>query len=367
MSRGSLPTESCGLYRWLRPFVFALEPEKAHRVTLALLKVIGPRTALLGAASGARRSSHAADQLARTIAGIRFANPVGLAAGYDKDAVALPGLAALGFGFLEIGTITPRAQVGNPPPRVARIPRERGLANALGFPNAGAALVARRVAAVKASPAWRAVAVPIAISIGKMRETTVEDAAADYVECLAHATPHADFIVVNVSSPNTPGLTRLQESGRIEALLDAVARANAELAARDGHAARPLFAKLSPDLDPSLLDEIVEIAVARGLAGLVLTNTLPVERAGLLSQARYGLSGAPIRESAHAAMARARARAGSRLALIGVGGIMSAADALARLDAGADLIQLYTGLIYQGPGLIGRILDAIAARARENA
>jgi len=363
MRRGSLAAEPIGLYHWLRPFLFALEPEKAHRVTLALLKVIGPRTSLLRAASGARRSSHLSDRLARTVAGIRFANPIGLAAGYDKDAAALPGLAALGFGFLEIGTITPRAQPGNPAPRVARIPRERALANALGFPNAGAAVVARRIAAVNASLAWRAVAVPIAVSIGKMRETAVEDAAADYVECLSHAAAHADFIVVNVSSPNTPGLTRLQESGRIDALLDAVARANAAVANEGAHAPRPLFAKLSPDLDPALLDEIVEVAVARGLAGVVLTNTLPVERAGVVSQARYGLSGAPIRDAAHAAVARARGRAGSRLALIGAGGIMSAADALARLDAGADLIQLYTGLVYEGPGLIGRILDAIAASA----
>lgn len=362
MRRGSLAAETFGLYHWLRPFLFALEPEKAHRVTLALLKVIGPRKTLLGAASGARRSSHLTGRLARTVAGIHFPNPIGLAAGYDKDAAALPGLAALGFGFLEVGTVTPRAQPGNARPRVARMPHERALANALGFPNAGAAAVARRVAAARATRAWSRVGVPIAISIGKMRETSVEDAAADYVACLAHTARCADFIVVNVSSPNTPGLTRLQEADRIDALLDAVARANEAVAVEGAHPPRPLFAKLSPDLPPGLLDEIVEIAAARGLAGLVLTNTLPVERAGLLSQPRYGLSGAPIRDASQAAIARARARAGSRLALIGAGGIMSAADALARLDAGADLIQLYTGLVYGGPGLIGLILDAIAER-----
>jgi dihydroorotate dehydrogenase len=362
-------------------------------VTLALLRASGPRPGILGQVSGAARARDASrrggarspetgtagalpyDPFARTIAGIRFPNPVGLAAGYDKDAVAMGGLAALGFGFLEIGTVTPRPQEGNPRPRVARLPAERGLANALGFPNAGAAIVARRIAATRADGGWRAVAVPIGISIGKMRETRIEDAAADYVACLEIVSSAADFIVINVSSPNTPGLTRLQETSRIDALLDAVMRANREVRAdADARvsaderavagiaaAPRPLFAKLSPDLEPALLDELVDVAVARGLAGLVLTNTLPTERAGLLSQARFGLSGAPIRERALAALERARTRAGGRLALIGVGGIMSGADAVERLRAGADLVQLYTGLVYQGPALIGRALAAIAA------
>ena len=391
--RASLADQPRSLYDRLRPLIFALDPERAHHVTLALLRAAGPRPGILGQVSGAARARDASrrggsrspetgaagalpsDPFARTIAGIRFPNPVGLAAGYDKDAVALGGLAALGFGFLEIGTVTPRPQGGNPRPRVARLPAELGLANALGFPNAGAAVVARRIAATRAESGWRAVAVPIGISIGKMRETRIEDAAADYVACLEIVSSVADFIVINVSSPNTPGLTQLQETSRIDALLDAVTRANREVRTDAGArvsaderaiagiaaAPRPLFAKLSPDLEPGLLDELVDVAVARGLAGLVLTNTLPTERAGLLSQARFGLSGAPIRARAVAALGRARARAGGRLALIGVGGIMSGADAALRLRAGADLVQLYTGLVYEGPALIGRALAAIAA------
>ena len=377
--RARLADQPRSLYDRLRPLIFALDPERAHRVTLALLRAAGPRPGILGQISGAARArardaarddgarsrepvaaSGPSDPFARTIAGIHFPNPVGLAAGYDKDAVALGGLAALGFGFLEIGTVTPRPQEGNPRPRVARLAAERGLANALGFPNAGAAMVAQRIAATRADSGWRAVAVPIGVSIGKMRETRIEEAAADYVACLEIVSSVADFIVINVSSPNTPGLTRLQETSRIDALLDAVVQANRGVR-NDANAPPPLFAKLSPDLEPALLDELVDVAVARGLAGLVLTNTLPTERAGLLSQSRFGLSGAPIRARSLAALERARARAGSRLALIGVGGIMSGADAVERLRAGADLVQLYTGLVYEGPALIGRVLAAIAA------
>lgn len=346
---------------------------------LSSLRAIGPRRALLARAGGAHRvaaraarsngaassDTHLASRslapapLARTIAGIRFPNPVGLAAGYDKDGVALPALAALGFGFIEIGTVTPRAQPGNARPRVARLPRERALANALGFPSAGAEAVAARLAALARDPGWARVAVPIGASLGKMRETPEAEAARDYAEVARRLAPHVAFLVVNVSSPNTPGLSRLQAAAPFDALVAAVGDAAREEAAARRASPRPIFAKLAPDLEPALFDEIVDVAVARGLAGLVLTNTLPVERAGVLAAPRYGLSGEPIRARALAALARARARAGDRLALIGVGGILSPADALDRLAAGADLVQLYTGLVYEGPGLIGRVLDAL--------
>ncbi len=325
---------------------------------LSSLRVVGARRALLAGASGAARTRGAA--LGRTVAGIRFPSPVGLAAGYDKDAAALPGLAALGFGFVEVGTVTPRAQPGNPRPRVARLPRERALANALGFPSAGAEAVAARLAALARDPGWARVAVPIGASFGKMRETPEAEAARDYAEVARRLAPHVDFLVANVSSPNTPGFTRLQAAAPFDALVAAVGAAAREEAAARGAPPRPLFAKLGPDLEPALLDEIVDVAVARGLAGLVLTNTLPVERPGVLATPRYGLSGEPIRARALGAIARARARAGDRLALIGVGGILTPADALERLAAGADLIQLYTGLVYEGPGLVGRVLEAIA-------
>ncbi len=297
--------------------------------------------------------------LERTVAGIRFPNPVGLAAGYDKDAVAIAALAALGFGFVEIGTVTPRPQPGNASPRVARLPREAAIANALGFPGEGAEAVGRRLARLAGDSRWARVAAPIGASLGMMRDTPPDEAARDYVEVLGALAPHADFLVANVSSPNTPGLARFREVERLDALAGALAgAARAEAAARGG-APRPLFLKLAPDLEPALLDDLVDLAAGRGLAGLALTNTLRTERPGLLATPAFGLSGAPLRARAIAALERARARAGGRLALIGVGGIMTPRDALDRLAAGADLIQLYTGLIYEGPALLGRTLDAI--------
>jgi dihydroorotate dehydrogenase len=358
-----VPRPPIGSYRLLRPLLFALDPESAHHLTLSTLRAIGPRRGVLARASGANRVARlavSASPLARIVAGIRFPNPLGLAAGYDKDAVALPALAALGFGFVEIGTVTPRPQPGNPRPRVARLPRERALANALGFPSAGAEAVAARLAALARDPGWARVAVPIGASLGKMRETPEAEAARDYAEVARRLAPHVDFLVVNVSSPNTPGLARLQAAAPFDALTAAVGAAAREEAAARRAPPRPIFAKLAPDLDPALLDEIVDVAVARGLAGLVLTNTLAVERSGVLATPRFGLSGEPIRARALAALARARARAGDRLALVGVGGILTPADALERLAAGADLIQIYTGLVYEGPALIGRILDAVA-------
>jgi dihydroorotate dehydrogenase len=358
-----LPRTPIRAYRFIRPLVFAIDPERAHRLALAALGAIGARPRLLARASGAG-AAPAADVPARTVAGIRFSNPVGVAAGYDKDAVAVAGLAALGFGFVEVGTVTPHPQPGNARPRVARIPREAALANALGFPSAGAAAVAARLRALRGDAGWARIAVPIGASIGMMRDTEPNRAAADYADALRQLAPFADFVIVNVSSPNTAGLARLRAADRLDALLSEVAAAaRAEGAAR-GTAPRPLFAKLAPDLEPGLLEEIVDAAAARGLAGLVLTNTLPAERPGLLASPRFGLSGAPLRARALAALERARARAGGRLALIGVGGIMTPQDAIERLAAGADLIQLYTGLVYEGPGLLGRTLAAIARAAR---
>jgi dihydroorotate dehydrogenase len=353
-----LPRPPIGFYHWLRPLLFTIDPESAHHLTLRALRAIGPRPSILGRVSGAARAAEDST-LALTVAGIRFPNPVGLAAGYDKDAAALPALAALGFGFIEIGTVTPRSQRGNPRPRVRRLPEERGLANALGFPSAGAEAVAARLDALGRDPGWARVRVPIGASLGKMRETPEAETARDLVEVLLRLAPHVDFLVINVSSPNTPGLTGMQAVAPFDALAAAVAAANREEAAARGARPRPLFAKLGPDLDPDLLDEIADVAIARGLAGLVLTNTLAVDRPGLLASPRFGLSGQPICERARAAVAGVRARAGSRLALIGVGGILSPEDATDRLAAGADLVQLYTGLIYEGPALLGRALDAI--------
>lgn len=367
-----------GFYRRIRPLLFAIDPETAHHATLAALRALGPRRGLLARVSGAHRAARfargpsqaarssspaaapAESPLAVAVAGLRFPNPVGIAAGYDKDAVAVPALAALGFGFIEIGTVTPRPQPGNSRPRIARLPEERALANSLGFPSAGAVAVAARLDELAADPVWERVRVPIGASLGKMRETPDPETARDIIEALLHLAPHVDFLVVNVSSPNTPGLTGLQAVAPFDALIGVVAAASRDEALSRGAFPCPLFAKLGPDLDPGLLDEIVDVAIARGLAGLVLTNTAPVERPGLLANARCGLSGAPIRERARAAIARARARAGHRLALIGVGGILSPQDALDRLAAGADLVQLFTGLIYEGPGLLGRTLERIA-------
>jgi dihydroorotate dehydrogenase len=336
----------------LRRLLFSLPPETAHHMALTALKIAArPRFR-----AALRRRYRVSDPALRTsIRGVSFPNPVGLAAGFDKNAEALQGLAALGFGFLEAGTLTPRPQPGNPLPRIWRLPQDRALVNRLGFNNAGAAAAAHRFsdAACCAEPgpvpSPLGLDILLGINIGKNKDTPPDVAASDYVFCLELLHPWAQFFVVNVSSPNTPGLRALQAPRDLEALLSAVGKKNEELAQDAAGVHKPLlFVKVSPDEVHG--EETVEIALRCGFDGIVATNTT-LSREGLSGPApsEGGLSGRPLRARSTDMIRRLFRAARGRLALIGVGGIFSAEDAYEKILAGASLVEVYTGFIYQGP------------------
>lgn len=295
----------------------------------------------------------------KTLFGIHFPNPVGLAAGFDKNALLLPHWDAFGFGFVEIGTVTPRPQAGNPLPRLFRLPADQAIINRMGFNNDGLdAIVAR----LRAHTRHRAI---IGGNIGKNKDTPNESAADDYRQCFEALYPYVDYFVVNVSSPNTPGLRELQEKEPLSRLLAELQTLNSRLAQP-----RPILLKIAPDLTDSQLDDILDIVQATGIAGLVATNTT-ISRAGLRTSAAElerigagGLSGAPLRARATEVIRYLRTKAGPALPIIAVGGIMTPADAQARMDAGADLIQLYTGFVYGGPSLPKRICRQLARAVR---
>ncbi len=325
-----------GAYRALRPLLFRIDAERIHHVTLNGVRIAGstpPTRALLRLASGAGATESV------ELMGLTFRNRVGLAAGFDKDAVALRGWAALGFGFAEVGTVTPLPQSGNPRPRLFRLTDTGALINRMGFNNAGADALAAHLTAVRSKLTAGFV---VGVNIGRNRDAA--DEISDYLAACRAVAPAADYIAVNVSSPNTPGLRGLQEPSRLLALLDALAAESP---------ARPLLVKLAPDLGPSNFDALITALARSPAAGLILSNTT-VQHEGETG----GLSGRPLLERMLTALCRARELAGERLLLIGSGGIFSGEDAAAALDAGADLAQLWTGLVYSGPGLIG---DAVAA------
>lgn len=337
-------------YRAVRPILFAADAEAIHHLTLSALALAGrsaPGRALCAAASGASSGPAPVELM-----GLRFRNRVGVAAGFDKDGVAIRGWAALGLGYVELGTVTPRPQPGSTRPRLFRLTADEALVNRMGFNNAGASALARRISHARPSLPDGFI---VGVNIGRNRDTQDAQAIDDYVVAAREVAPVADYVVVNVSSPNTPGLRDLQQPDRIGSLLSAV------IAVVDG---RPLVVKLSPDLDESQLNELVDAIAGAGARGLILGNTT-VRREGLRSSAvpaDGGLSGRPLLEGTLAAVVRARERAGLGLAIVGSGGIGSAEDARAAVDAGADLIELWTGLIYAGPGLIGESMLATRSR-----
>ncbi len=314
-----------------------LDPETAHRL------------ALTGLRAGLVRSAAAADPMLTTSAlGLRFASPIGLAAGFDKDAVALAPLSRLGFGFLEAGTVTPRPQPGNPRPRLFRLAADRGAINRMGFNNRGLAALLPRLA--RLSPRT----VPIGVNLGINKEGA--DPERDYPALLAAVAPLADYVVVNVSSPNTPGLRDLQGEARLAAILAAMTAAVPKRP--------PLLVKIAPDLSDAALTGVVETCIAAAVDGLIVANTTlarPLDLRDPAAREAGGLSGAPLFRRATAVLARARLLAGERLVLVGVGGVFSGADALAKLRAGASLVQLYTGFAYEGPRLIPRLNRDLAA------
>lgn len=338
-------------YKALRPLLFRLDPERAHRGALA---AVGLLEALFSTLRWAPRPwSH--PLLAQRLWGVDFANPVGLAAGFDKNAAAPHVWPLFGFGFAELGTVTALAQSGNPPPRLFRLTADAALINRLGFNSAGAAAVSARLATLTAR---LAPVVPLGINLGKSRVTPLEAAAGDYVEGVRQLAGFASYLALNVSSPNTPGLRDLQEEERLRPLLEAVQAANAAAV----RPPRPVLLKVAPDLSDDALGAIVALARSAGVAGFVATNTT-VARPGLRTRIDEagGLSGEPLRDRATAVVRVLRRHAGPDLPIVGVGGVASGADAYAKIRAGASLVQVYTGMIYEGPWLARRIAVDLAA------
>ncbi len=323
--------------------MFRLDPERAHHLALGLLQQLAQMPSLLKLWQHWQPLEHAALQM--QVAGLHFPNPVGLAAGFDKNATAIAAFQALGFGFVEVGTVTPRPQVGNPLPRLFRVPTDEAVINRMGFNNDGASVVARRLR----HPPDRT---PIGVNLGKNAETPLEKALDDYCSCLQELFDVGSYVVVNVSSPNTPGLRALQSSGNLRRLLRGVQDCNQALARLRQVRPRPLFVKIAPDLQAHELDDIVEAVQACALDGIVATNTT-TSREGLTTVIAEagGLSGRPLRQRSTDVIRYVYRRAEGRIPLIGVGGIFSAEDAYEKICAGASLVQLYTGLIYRGPGL----------------
>ena len=336
-------------YRLVRPILFTVEAERIHHLSIAALRVAGSNVVgrwLLGVAGGARHCEPPIELL-----GISFRSRTGIGAGFDKDARALRGWAALGAGFAEVGTVTPLAQPGRERPRLFRLPQDEALINRMGFNNAGAAALARSVMLARAQlPAGFVVGV----NIGRGADTPDDKAEDDYLEAYRLVAPVADYVAVNVSSPNTPGLRDLQDPSRLVGLLRALREAGERL-----QASPPLLVKLAPDLEPDAFDALLT-SLAGESDGLILGNTT-LSREGVrsaLAGESGGLSGRPLRELMLAAVARARAASPSAV-IVASGGIGSADDVAAAYRAGADLVQLWTGLVYRGPGLIG---EAIAVR-----
>ncbi len=343
------------MYGLLRALLFRLDPERAHHVavgSLARLSATSVGRRMLHAGFGARVEAPA------QVLGLTFPNRIGLAAGFDKDATAWRGFAAMGFGHVEVGTITPLGQPGNPKPRVFRLPEDRAVINRMGFPGEGMAFAAARLQGPKPP------GLVLGVNFGKNKDTPLEDAAADYLAVMNELAQYADYLVVNVSSPNTPGLRKLQTGARLEALLQALVARRDVLRAELGTGAGPLplLVKLAPDLSDADLDDALEAIDHAGIDGIIATNTT-LDRAGLRSPAKResgGLSGAPLSERATRVVGEIYRRTGGKRPIIAVGGIMDVDDALRKIDAGAALVQIYTGLIYGGPGLVGRVARGLA-------
>ncbi len=341
------------LYSTTRALLFRLDPEHAHGLALQAIAAAGATPGLRQALAARFRATEAEPVEAF---GLRFPNRVGLAAGWDKDGRAWRGLAALGFGHVEIGTVTPAPQPGNPRPRVFRLPEHRSLVNRMGFPGDGAAAVASRLDAGE-----RPFGMVLGVNIGKQKSTPLEEAVHDYEELIDVFGPLADYLAVNISSPNTPGLRRLQEPSFLGGLLGGVRARRDEVADRLGRRL-PVLVKIAPDLDDDQLRTAVDSIQGSGLDGVIATNTT-LSRAGVEHHPRAGeeggLSGAALTEAATRIVARIHEHTGGDLPIVAVGGVMGPADARAKVDAGAVLVQVYTGFIYEGPAIVRRILRGL--------
>ncbi len=327
--------------RLVRPLLFSLEAETAHHFTIASLRRASQFDLALRAL---RRFTPPSNP--KTLFGLTFPNPIGLAAGLDKNGVALPAWAALGFGFIEIGTVTAMAQPGNPKPRMFRLPAQQAVINRLGFNNDGADVIAKRLRGLRQSQRWPAV--PVGINIGKSRTTPLERAADDYLYSFRLLRDFADYITLNVSSPNTPGLRELQEPAALSQLLHAIG-------SEPGTVPKPLVVKISPDLSPIELEAVLAACEENGVAGIIATNTT-LDHSSIPSELdeEGGLSGAPLREKS-TALVRSIV-ASSKIPVIASGGIFDAKSAREKFEAGAQLVQLYTGFVYRGPQLLREMM-----------
>ena len=328
------------MYELLRRALFALDPEDAHEWTASQIGALQQIPIALRIVERICRPASAP----KTLLGLTFRSPIGIAGGFDKNATMMPMLAALGFGFIEVGTVTLRPQSGNPRPRLFRFPHEKALINRMGFNNDGADAVAARLRA------WEH-GVPVLVNVGKNRDVPLEGAVGSYVECYRQVAPHAEAAVLNLSSPNTPGLRDLQRPEHLEALLSAVA------SVRSG----PVLIKIAPDLDASQIAEICEVCV-RLADGMICTNTT-LDRLPGMNEAG-GLSGRPLMAKSTSVLAEVRKRVGKDYPLIGVGGVFTADDVRAKMAAGADLVQIYTSFIYEGPMIAKRLANSVGQDAR---
>ncbi len=327
--------------RFIRPILFRFDAERVHHFAMAFLHGLGPAMQML------RRSFPLDAGGEREVFGLKFPNAIGLAAGFDKNALVLPAWEGLGFGFAEVGTITARAQSGNPQPRLFRVPEICGVINRMGFNNDGADVVAARLEKLRATPQWPRF--PVGINIGKSKVTPLEDATADYLYSFARLRALGDYFVLNVSSPNTPGLRKLQDRAALAELFGAVQAAN--------DTRKPVLVKIAPDLTWEAVDDVLALVEEHRIAGIIATNTT-IDHSTVPEHRRQtgGLSGRPVRQRSTDIIRYITAR--TKTPVIGVGGIFSGEDAREKLDSGAALVQLYTGFIYEGPALVSRCVRA---------
>ena len=346
-------------YALTRPLLFGMDAEAAHDFTMDML-ARGQHTPLQWA--WCNETVHDPIQLA----GLTFPNRVGLAAGLDKNARCIDALGAMGFGFVEVGTVTPKPQPGNPKPRMFRLPERQALINRFGFNNEGLEAFLGNVQRSRFRAAARQYRMLLGLNIGKNATTPIEDATRDYLTCLEGVYPHADYVTVNISSPNTQNLRALQSDAALDALLAAIAERREALAAQQGRRV-PVFVKIAPDLQDEQVAVIAATLQRHGMDGVIATNTTISREAvkGLRhAEETGGLSGAPVYEASNRVIAQLRAALGQGFPIIGVGGILSAEDAVGKIRAGADVVQIYTGLVYQGPALVVQAARAIKTAGR---
>ena len=345
----------------MRPALFRLDAERAHELAVNSMAILGWFSPVCRMLEALKRVSPAGFRPVEAF-GVRFPNSVGLAAGFDKNARAWPAAAALGFGHVELGTVTAVAQPGNPRPRVFRYPGQEALINRLGFNNDGSEAVAARLSRHPLPGKRR---IPLGINLGKSRAAEIDRAPEDYLASFARLADYADYVVLNVSSPNTPGLRRLQDEGRLRELLSAIVHANNGRSSSRGRPRVPILLKIAPDLGFAQIDAVLAVATDHGLDGLVATNTT-LARPGVLAGVAEegGLSGAPLRRQSTEVIKYVARATGGKLPIIGVGGITDFESAAEKLDAGASLVQVYTGMVYRGPFFAAELARALADRQR---